>query len=338
MNSIKNSIIQVLPANWAAPYNIKAFTTLAIGGHSQGQYAIDEPSLHHGCGLNLATHVDDDLDHVYKNRRLLYKYIHSLQNHPIDALSMPSMFIVWLQQVHGTYCANLDQHNYFSHQYTNTESPINTSNMCIEGDASFSSSKHIACAVLTADCLPIVVTNKQGTAIAAIHAGWKGLLNGIIENTLAYFMQHTQTQNEDILIWMGPAIGKQAFEIGEGIMHAFMQAALSSEYNKTQQCFHHIHTPIQNHQNHQNKTDSSIDFSRSKVSPICYTQNNNINKTEHSNLYADLYDLAKIRMQRLHIAPENITGGNFCTYFDHRFYSYRRQSITGRMATIIHFA
>jgi polyphenol oxidase len=328
MNDVNKQLIQVLPAQWSAPSHIRAFTTLTIGGYSQENYAhsVLQP-LHQGYGLNLATHVDDDLEHVYKNRQLLYKYIESFQNYPVDALSMPSIFIIWLQQVHGTYCANLSQHNYFSNQYTSLEQPVNIGNMSIEADASFSSSKHIACAVLTADCLPLVVTNKQGTAIAAIHAGWKGLLKGIIENTIDYFIQQTNTKNEDILVWMGPAISAQAFEVGDGVMHAFMQAALPHEQKQTQLCFQHIHGYEHNLQN-----TSKPDFTRSKINvPIQNEQK------LHTSLYANLYALARIRLQRWHVLPNNITGGDFCTYFDQRFYSYRRQAITGRMATIIHF-
>jgi YfiH family protein len=85
-------------------------------------------------------------------------------------------------------------------------------------DASFTHQAHHICAVLTADCLPLLICNKSGTKVAAIHAGWRGLANGIIETTLAAIKEPA----DDLLVWLGPAIGPQKFEVGKDVFDAFM--------------------------------------------------------------------------------------------------------------------
>ncbi|VVC76107.1 Laccase domain protein YfiH [Aquicella siphonis] len=107
---------------------------------------------------------------------------------------------VWLKQTHGTVVVaaapeNLDR----------------------EADASFAFEPGQVCAILTADCLPILICNKQGTRVAAVHAGWRGLAAGIVEATLAAIQQPAQ----DLLVWLGPAIGPGKFEVGEDVFHAF---------------------------------------------------------------------------------------------------------------------
>jgi len=93
------------------------------------------------------------------------------------------------------------------------------------GDASFTSKPNQVCVVLTADCLPVLITNKQGTHVAAAHAGWRGLASGIIENTI----QALQQSHDDLLIWLGPAIGPQKFEVGQDVYDAFTHLHAESE-------------------------------------------------------------------------------------------------------------
>lgn len=92
-------------------------------------------------------------------------------------------------------------------------------NKDINADASYTAMPHHVCVILTADCLPLLICNKQGTQIAAIHAGWRGLLHGIIENTINKLEQ----PHRDLLVWLGPAIGPQKFEVGADVYHAFTQ-------------------------------------------------------------------------------------------------------------------
>jgi copper oxidase (laccase) domain-containing protein len=114
-------------------------------------------------------------------------------------------------------------------------------------------------------------------------------------------MQQTKANPNDILVWLGPAIGANAFEVGNEVLDKFMEFAYTQEQDLTYQSFKTI-----------NNTSTNLD-----------------------KKCADLYNLAKIRLKRLDILSQNISGGDFCTYFDHRFYSYRRNNITGRIASVI---
>lgn len=165
-------------ADWPAPAGIYAGTTLRHGGISRQPFG----------SFNLGSHVGDDLQHVEHNRKQLIK-----------TLGLPQQPL-WLNQQHTTRVINADQ---------STQQPI--------ADASFTLNTGVVCAVLTADCLPILLCDEQGKQLAAVHAGWRGLLNGIIEKTVATFQQ------EPILAWLGPAISQQAFEIGEEVRSAFVE-------------------------------------------------------------------------------------------------------------------
>ena len=146
--------------------------------------------------FNLGSHVGDNPIHVQRNRDLLLN-------------SLPkNTQLQWLNQVHGNIVADISQ--------------VQTTP--ITADAAFTNRKNIALAILTADCLPILLVNEQGTEIAAIHGGWKPLAANIIENTLAKF------QSTDIHAWLGPCIGKHAFEVGVEVKQHFI--AVDEELNK----------------------------------------------------------------------------------------------------------
>ena len=134
--------IECINADWPAAGNIRAFTTTRLSGYSQGEYA----------GLNLASHVHDNLLAVEKNRQLL-----------VDQLALPAQPL-WLNQVHGTGVVDAA-----------------TVSQLVTADAAYCDQKNKICAVLTADCLPVLICNRQGTKVAAVHAGWRGLLAGVIE-------------------------------------------------------------------------------------------------------------------------------------------------------------
>jgi len=207
--------------------------------------------------FNLADHVGDQIATVMANRQYLLNFL----NLP----TQPS----WLKQIH-------------SHQIVNLSKP----NALRTGDAAFTTAEKTICVVLTADCLPVLFCNRAGTWIAAAHAGWRGLAAGILEVTVQSYSQSP----EDILAWLGPAIGPEAFEVGEEVRDAFL-AKLPT---------------------------TTLAFQA----------------TRQGHWLADLYQLARQILATQGV--REIYGGEFCTYSDPtRFYSYRRDKITGRMASLI---
>lgn len=174
--------LKLYTPNWPAPKNVHAFVTTRQSGYSKPPYD----------SLNLGLHVKDNAEDVIKNRQ-----------HLIEVARIPTTPI-WLNQTHSTKAINIDA--------LSADSPH-------DADASYTTKEKKVCTVLTADCLPILVCNKQGTQVAAIHAGWRGLSNGIIENTLKHFTDNPK----DILVYLGPAIGPESFEVGEEVLHHFSQ-------------------------------------------------------------------------------------------------------------------
>jgi len=168
----------ILP-DWPAAVTVRAYTTTRSAGHSQPPFD----------SFNLANHVNDNADAVNSNRRSLIKDL----NLPTEPK--------WLCQTHSHKAVCLE-----------------TTTFPCEADASFTQTRHLVCAVLTADCLPLLVCNTQGTEVAAIHAGWKGLLNGVIESTL----KAMSSSPNDLLVWMGPALGPQYFAVSEALYADFL--------------------------------------------------------------------------------------------------------------------
>lgn len=164
--------------NWQVAKNIKAFTSIREGGVSKAPY--DQ--------FNTAHHVGDEEQAVKENRALLMQHL-NLKNEPI-----------WLNQTHSTIAI-----------------AATTNNRGQTADASYTSTPHQVCAILTADCLPILLCHPRGTLVAAIHAGWRGLANGIIENTL----QALNTPVNELYAWLGPAISQQHFEVGSEVQKIF---------------------------------------------------------------------------------------------------------------------
>jgi len=137
--------------------------------------------------LNLGEHVGDAPLAVARNRILLNKY---LPSEP-----------VWLKQMHGTVVANADMAS------------------CLpQADACIARHSAAVCVVMTADCLPVLLCDREGTVVAAAHAGWKGLAAGVIEATV----QAMETAPADIIVWLGPAISQEAFEVGDEVRALFV--------------------------------------------------------------------------------------------------------------------
>lgn len=169
--------ISFIEPDWPVPAGIRAASTVRSGGGSSGPYS----------ALNLGAHVGDDPEHVTENRRRL-----------ASALQLPAE-PVWLNQVHGSLAIQADD-------------PAT-----LTADSAYTRKAGVVCAVMTADCLPILLCSRDGQAIAAVHAGWKGLAGGVIESAVAAM------GSRDLLAWLGPAIGPDAFEVGGEVREAFLR-------------------------------------------------------------------------------------------------------------------
>ncbi len=160
--------------DWQAPPHVHAIATTRMGGVSLGQYA----------SMNPASHVHDDEQAVIKNRLLLQQSL-GLNSAPF-----------WLDQCHSIQILDLDRDKPGSH-----------------ADGSTTVQNDVACVVMTADCLPVLLTDKAGRRVAALHAGWRGLADGILEAGVKLF-----SPGHEIIAWLGPAIGPQSFEVGGDVV------------------------------------------------------------------------------------------------------------------------
>lgn len=244
--SATDGVVTLTP-DWPAPPGVRACTTTRRGGVSQAPYD----------SLNLGAHVGDAPAHVEANRR-----------RTAAAVGLPCEPL-WLTQVHGNRVVDAA-----------------SSAPGVEADAAYTVRPGIVCAVLTADCLPVVLCRRDGGVVAAVHVGWRGLVGGVIDEALRAMGCPT----DELLAWLGPAIGPRAYEVGEDVMTRLSGAV----------------------------EDASGAFV--VASP--------------GKWYADLYALAGRRLTGLGV--NQVYGGSWCTYTDsHRFYSYRRDGVTGRMATLV---
>jgi YfiH family protein len=210
------------------------------------------------ASLNLGDHVGDDPVHVAANRARLREQL----------AAEPG----WLRQVHSARVVELGR----------DANP--------EADASFTRQTGRVCAVLTADCLPVLFCDRAGSVVAAAHAGWRGLADGVLEATVAAM----QVPPGEILAWMGAAIGPQAFEVGDEVRQAFV-----SRHAEAAAAFVPQPTP--------------------------------------GKWLADIYQLARIRLG--HAGVQAVYGGGRCTFSEaESFYSYRRDGVTGRMASLVWLA
>ncbi|MFM8454611.1 MAG: peptidoglycan editing factor PgeF [Gammaproteobacteria bacterium] len=276
--------MQFLEPNWPCPPGIRACTTLRT--------TLEQASLSTGlyAGFNLAMHVGDDPVSVQKNRECLSKAL-NLRGEPF-----------WLNQVHGVDAVCLNDFNQVQagdplqaadigyvnfqkdqknvRQGQGAEAPGAWANIPV---------------VLTADCLPVLMADTKGEQIAAIHAGWKGIAAGILERALSLFLELGIPKNQ-VLIWLGPGIGPNAFEVGAEVRDLFL--ALNAENVRA------FRTVAKN-------------FGSGKY-------------------LGNLYQLAHNALGRAGALAQNIYSQYLCTYSDsERFFSYRRDHQTGRMATLI---
>lgn len=220
------------------------------------------------ASFNLGDHVGDDPVAVARNRALLR----------VDLPSDP----IWLKQVHGNVVADAD-------------SAVGVP----DADAALARQPGKVCAVMTADCLPLLLCDEAGTVVAAAHAGWRGLAGGVVEATV----KAMNVAPERLLVWLGPAIGPAAFEVGDEVRQAFV-----------------AHDP-----------EAAKAFApRFPLTP-------HPSPLTAQKWLADIYLLARQRLALLGV--ERVYGGGLCTFTDARkFYSYRRDQATGRMASLIWLA
>ena len=234
---------------WPAAPSIRALTTTRqLPGNSRPPYD----------AFNLGLHSGEDAGTVSANRALLSR-----------AFALPSE-PRWLRQVHGDRSLRLS-----------AEAPDDEP----EADAAFTAQPGVVLAILTADCLPILVCAEDGSEIAAIHAGWRGLAAGVIESCVG----RLRTSPEKLLAWLGPAIGAASYEVGDEMRDAFV---------------------------------AQSDSANAAFAP-----------TRHGHWHCNLYTLARQRLHKLGVT--HIYGGDFDTCVDARFYSYRRDKISGRCASLI---
>jgi YfiH family protein len=234
--------------------NIGALATLRHGGVSAPPY---DDGLG-GGGLNLGMHVGDRLEHVQRNRALLQMLL------PAQPM--------WLSQVHGATVVDAAEA---------WGAP--------EADASVTTRRGVVCAVQTADCLPVLLSDTTGQVVGAAHAGWRGLAEGVLENTV---VRMRNAGAGEILAWLGPAIGPRQFEVGAEVLDAFVARDAAT---------------------------------RTAFEPV---------PDSAGKYLADIYLLARLALTRAGVT--RVFGGDFCTVTDEsRFYSYRRDQVTGRMASLI---
>jgi len=174
--------LQLIEPDWPAPARVRAMATTRAGGVSAAAYA----------SLNLGDHVGDDPAAVAENRRRL-----------AAALKLPAAPL-WLRQVHGRRVASAGRDGAGT-----------------EADAMVATVPGAVCAVLTADCLPVLFCDQGGTAVAAAHAGWRGLAAGVLEATVAALVAAGASADR-LMAWIGPAIGAPAYEVGEEVRSAFL--------------------------------------------------------------------------------------------------------------------
>ena len=190
-----------IEANWPTPPGVRALTTTRIGGVSRGALA---------C-WNLATHVGEASDLCAQNRQRLR-----------EALALP-VEPYWLNQVHGIAVARPPCVDTVNQAVTHNE-PRNLNPSQAEpptADAAVTSHGGVVLAVLTADCLPVVFSANNGRVLGVAHAGWRGLVGGVLQATLQS-MADAGAKPGDIQVWLGPCIGPTAFEVGDEVREAFV--------------------------------------------------------------------------------------------------------------------
>jgi YfiH family protein len=241
-----------LVPDWPAPPGVRAVATTRIGGVSYGPWA----------AFNLGERVDDDPAAVHANHRRLANLL---------ALPGPPQ---WLLQIHGADAVAAAG-----------DGQVRT------GDSTWTRQSGVVCAVQSADCLPVLLCDRAGSVVAAVHGGWRGLATGVIAQAVTAMA----APPDALLVWLGPAICGACYEVGDEVRAVFV---------------------------------GHLDAG---ALATCFTPS-----ARAGHWLADLPGLARAQLVALGVPAASIHGGDLCTFEDAaRFYSYRRDGITGRQAALI---
>ena len=250
--------------DWPVPPGVVALMSSRLGGVSQPP--CDSLNLRHPA---LPAGTPDTAESVFENQR---RFAAALGATP-----------VWLNQVHGARVLRLQTEH------------LAASAGLITADASISTEPGLACAVLVADCLPVLLASQDGRVVGAAHAGWRGLAEGVLDHTVVAMCDAGGVAPSQIQAWLGPCIGPTAFEVGADVLQAFHAEPCIADQA------HFVYRP------------------RADGQP---------------RWRADLAGLARDRLRALGV--QQVSGGRWCTVTDaSRFFSYRRDAATGRMAAAI---
>ena len=250
-DALRSAGLDWIVPDWRAPANVRALSTTRNGGVSSGVLA----------SLNLGRSVGDAPEAVTENRRRLGQFLPAAP--------------AWLHQTHGNAVATL------------TSSSVNEP--ARRADAAVTRERGVVCAVMTADCLPVLFADRRGNAVGVAHAGWRGLGAGVLEAAIAG-LNDLGSAPRDLVAWLGPAIGPGRFEVGADVRDRFCD----------------------------DDPDATTWFAPHVP----------------GKWLADLYGLARLRLARAGVSQ--VSGGGLCTHTDGtRFFSYRRERDTGRMATAV---
>ena len=251
--------------NWPAPDRVRAVCTTRAGGCSDGPWS----------SLNLGERCGDDPEHVRRNRQRLAEHLPALPQ--------------WLRQVHGAAVARHPGKPRGEPGAKSGAEPGTEPEAALEADALVAFEPGRVCAVLAADCLPVLFCDRAGSRVAAAHAGWRGLAGGVLEATV----QALETDPANVLAWLGPAIGPAVYEVGDEVAEAF-RASLGADF--------------------------SAAF-----------------RERGDRWLLDLYAVARLKLAAAGL--RDVSGGGLCTYSDPaRFFSHRRDSVSGRQASLIWLA
>jgi polyphenol oxidase len=247
--------------NWPAPANILSAMTTRVGGVSNAPFD----------SLNLGYSTHDNRKRVKENESIVAK-----------ALGIDETHIRWVYQVHGNVV----------HRAEALPANVPLGATTIEGDAIVSRARGLLCGVKVADCMPVLLAAEDGSVVGAAHAGWRGLSSGVIENTLN-MMNVDPTK---LLVWLGPCIGAEKFEVGEDVREAFVSRASPLSMAVVESAFQAL------------ATDGKY-----------------------------LCDLVAIATERLRIAGvTRVYASGECTMSEpNKYFSHRRDKVTGRMAAFI---
>ncbi len=246
-----------------APANVGALATTRQGGNSRGAY--DDGAG--GGGLNLGMHVGDDPAVVQRNRARV-------------AAELPGP-PAWISQVHGVAVVDAAK--------------VQPGQPVLVGDGSIATAPGVVCAVMTADCLPVLFADLAGTVVGAAHAGWRGLAGGVLAETVAAMRA---AGAGELTAWLGPAIGPSQFEVGADVLDSFLSAA---------------------------QGDTEAAQVRAAFRPF---------EGRPGKYLADMNALARMLLARDGVT--RVWGGNYCTATNRDlFYSYRRDGVTGRLASMV---